>query len=231
MTRPRAFAVSIALLAAACGGDTPTAPSTTLTGTLQAFSAKGDDFTYFLDVTLTAAGGAGATVTSIGATVTTPTAPLVSQSDALAQAVAPGATVSEPRIAVRGQGGLAYATSISVTVSYVDDRGRKGSLLLTTSPPTCQTFLFAATCAQTRLQVGESSTCSGFVEFGCQPMFEPLTAAQIQWRSDAPNIATMSTDFHLVGVANGSATLTGTFNSVSSAIHVCVGPQCAPLGR
>jgi hypothetical protein len=62
-------------------------------------------------------------------------------------------------------------------------------------------------------------------------MFEPINASQIQWTSGAPNIATMTSDFKLLGVSNGSTTLTGTYSGVSRAIPVCVGTGCAAAGR
>jgi hypothetical protein len=227
-----ALASVVLLLAAACRGEAPLAPSTALSGTLQTFSAKGDDYAYFFDVTLTAMGLTGATVTSIDATITSPSSSFTRHLDlTFPQRVAAGATVAEPRVVIPNQTGQAYATTLLVTAAYTDDSGRTGSLKLTEAAPTCQIFYFGASCARTRLQAGETSTCSGFVEYGCQPMFMPLSAGQIQWRSDAPSIATMTSDFNLIGVSNGSTTVTGTFTGVSRAIPVCVGPQCAPAAR
>jgi hypothetical protein len=222
----------LVLPAAACGGKTPLSPSTALTGTLEVFSAKGDDFAYFFDVTVTAMGLTGATVTAVDATITTPTSSFTRRLDlTFPQRIAAGATVAEPRAVIPNQPGQAYAGTLSVTVTYTDDSGRSGSLKLTETAPTCQIFYFGASCVRTALQVGETSACSGFVEYGCQPMFMPLSAGQIQWHSDAPNIATMTSDFKLIGVSNGSTTLTGTFTGVSKAIPVCVGPQCSAGGQ
>jgi hypothetical protein len=225
----RAISVCVCLVGATtCRSETTAAgPSTVLSGTVQAFSAKGDDFSYFLDISLTAVGPDNATVTSVDVTVAAPSSSFVAHSGlSLPQSVTAGATISEPRIVIPNQSGQPYTVGLSVLVKYTDDRGRSGSLILTAAAPSCQAFVFQAACANTHLQVGETSPCSGFVEFGCQPLFEPVASSQIQWQSTAPGIATMTSDFQLIGVSNGSATLTGSYSGVSTAIPVCIGPQC-----
>lgn len=229
----RAAGVCVCLLGGTtCRSETtPAAPSTTLTGTLQAFSAKGDDYSYYLDIALTAAGGTGATASSADVTLSSPLSKFTAHLALPLARLAAGAAVTEPRIVVPNQTGHPLADTVSMTVNYVDDGGRTGSLLVSASLPACQAFFFHASCAKTNLQVGEVSACSGSVEFGCQPMFEPVDASQIQWQSAAPSIATMTQDFRLIGVSNGTTTLTGAYSGVSMAIPVCVGPLCGASGR
>ena len=228
--RVRAIALIVcSLFAPTCGSRSePVVQSTTLSGPLEAFSAKGDDFVYYLRPTLTA-GGVGATITSMDATIVAqPASFTVGLGLPLQPRVGAGATVVQASdLVATNQTGRAYATAVSIAVNYIDDAGRTGTLHLDAAIPSCLAFTFGAVCAKTKLAVGESSSCSGGIEFGCQPNYLPLTADQIQWQSKAPEIATMSSALRLTGVSNGSTTLTGTYGHVSSSMPVCVGPQCS----
>lgn len=217
----RAVAVLLLGFATACDRN-PAAPqsSTALSGSMQMFATRGDDYAYTAVLMLTA-GDVAATVTNVRLSVTTTPTPLVTEVAAPSDGAVAAGTYKELRLSVANSGGRAYPSIATAVVTYTDALGRSGTLSLDATVPSCVVFTYAARCSPSTLPLGNSASCSGFLEYGCQPMYFPINGSEISWTAASPGIVSFSGGV-MTAIGRGTTTITGAYSGQTSTSTIVV---------
>jgi hypothetical protein len=178
--------------------------SQVLSGTMSVFSEKGDDYGYRIVLTLSDVGGFSATATKALVTVSAPTGAIVKPfASVVLSSLDPGKHMDHV-LEIPNEPGLGLATTATLEITYVDASGRAGALSFTQPVPTCFTY-YGAVCHPAQLDVGQTASCSGDMEFGCYPMHYVLAGDQYKWQSQSPETVTVGTDGTLKALSNGSS--------------------------
>lgn len=121
------------------------------------------------------------------------------------------------------------ARTILVTVTYAA-AGQMGAAVVETPVPNCATF-FEVWGASNLIAVKESMQMYGGIETGCSPTYYPVDASSIEWRTLNPTVASINRSGVITGLANGLATIQGTYGRTVSSHKVRVGPLVGPPAK